>query len=389
MNRRNESLWHARAWAKSAGRATRATRAKCAGRATWATWVAAVAAAATLAGCPPDAFDTGEGEGEGEGDAGCGDDPILGSLGVADGFILVGGQGLPDNIVSVGLKDLGDGSPVELIGLTDDLHVVDLGVYPGSTPALPPEVFDALAPDDQGLARTGDVFPSFLVVDRALIGAGYTRATDFGGFVGAFNALTGATSYIEAPANFAAVTRDDTLFIEAAGLGPAAGGLGVYTAAAGAASFFGGLGDGAVASGNLAVTSDGVLVVGRFAGADNELFALPSATVDAVLAGGAAPDLDAAAPLYTGALNGFSAGVVGVGAGVALVDVDLTTFAGVGVSFIGLADGATVTAAAPVPVLTGGSAACTSVLSLAQTGGDLIVGVHDAAGARLVQVRKR
>src|SRR5262249_30251975 len=116
----------------------------------------ACAIGAVVAGCPPDAHGQGEGEGAGEaeGERPCVTDPILGSLHVEDGFILVQSQGIPGTTIGVGFAKDDVAGTTEMIALTNDLHVVDLGAYPGQTTALPPVVFDALATDDAGLNRT-------------------------------------------------------------------------------------------------------------------------------------------------------------------------------------------------------------------------------------------
>ena len=44
---------------------------------------------------------------------------------------------------------------------------------------------------------------------------------------------------------------------------------------------------------------------------------------------------------------------------------------------------------APVPAVTGGSLECTHINFLTTSGGDIVMGVTDADGSRLVEVRKR
>ena len=361
--------------------------------------------AAFAFGCPPPnggegegEGGVGEGEGEGEGEgAACGNDPLLGGLTLASGFITVAAEGLPDDVIGLGISDLADGSPNKLVGLTNDLHAVDLGTFPGTTPALPAALFDLVAPADAQLDRTSAVFPSFLVVDRALVAGGYTRAIDFGGSLAGFSiAAGGSPQYIDAPLNFAAATRGDVILVNGGGLGAAQSGKAVYaSSAASGESTVATLGASAgIFNGPVVATPSGVVVVGRFNGGNNELFALSSARVDAVLAGGAPIDLDGETAFFTGSLNGFASGVSSFGEGVALINPD-ASFAGASVSFIALTDaGNAVTAAAPIDVVTGGSFACTNVTFLATIAGnaggqDLLVGEHDANGNRVVQLRQQ
>jgi hypothetical protein len=362
-----------------------------------------VALAVVVAACPAPKVDgEGEGEGgaagEGEGEgAACGTDVLLGSLKVGANYVLAGGQGLPPDILAIGLSDQGTGT-VELIGLKNDLHVEDLGTYPGTVPAIPPVLFDALAPADSNLDRTSAVFPSFLVVDGAKIATGYTRLSDQGGSLGSFDSSTPTTAptYLDAPSNFAAAARGGTLFVEAAGLGTVDSGLGVYTNASGTAALFSALGASALGSGNLVVTKSGSLVVGRFIDPDgvladgkNELFAIASSKVDAISAGTDTFDFETATPFFSGTLNGAAWGTSAFHDGMAQIAVD-ASFTGIAVSHTALADsGTSVTASTPDDVVTGGSAACTTISFLATSGEDLLVGVQDAAGHRVIQIHAK
>jgi hypothetical protein len=366
---------------------------------------AALALLVCAVGCPGPSGGEGEGEGgagegegaagEGEG-AGCASDPVLGSLVVGDNWIVAGDQGISSDINTVGISVQGGTS--EIFGLTFDLHVVDVGVFPGGTTLIPPVVFDAVSAADQGLARGTDDFGSFLVVDGPFLAAGYARASDHGGSVaGVDNASAAAPTLVDAPSNFAGARRGDVLLLESAGAGDDTDGLGVFAFAgepstwtAATPTTFATLGASAVGSGNIAATAGGIVVFGRFS-SSNDLYAVSSASADAILAGGAAIDAEGETPFLSTGLNGSGQAMVDFGEGVVFATAD-STFTQFAVQHVDLTDnGADVSASAVDDVVTGGSPACTSINFVAHSNiaEELLIGVSDAAGSRLVQVRHK
>lgn len=342
-----------------------------------------------LAGCLPAASSEGEGEGEapaegeGEGEGPACDDASLGGFELAEGYEVIESAALPTNITLAASTQPANG-PAHLLGMGADLQVYDLGEYPALA-ASPAALFGALASADGDLAPGTEAFPSFLVAGAGRAASGYTRLSDFGGAVGTW-AMGGATAeYLDAPANFAAAMRGDVLIVNGAGLGAQQGGLALYALGTGEPLKLAALGGDAVASGYVAATRSGALVVGQFT-SENELYALGPAAVDAVLGGGPALELGSAPAFLRG---GFGA-VAGFGDGVAVVTIDEATWVSTGVVEVALAVAAgEVTPGAPAPVLQLREGCTTTLPFLSAIGDDVLVGIADASGTRAVRIRRQ
>jgi hypothetical protein len=148
------------------------------------------------------------------------------------------------------------------------------------------------------------------------------------------------------------------------------------------------------ASGPTAVTVEGIAVLGYFGKKDfkNHLHAVAPSRYTPTLQGGAPVDLGGTPEIYAG---GDLFTVAGFGSGVALHrgSYDAQTFAPItqDVSHITLALSGpglgTVSPGPRVPVLVAQDR-CTEVVLLSPMGGDLLVGVADQHGRRLVRLRK-
>ena len=324
----------------------------------------------------------GEGEGEGEGEpTGC-DDPVLGGFVLAPGYVVIESALLPIDTSFAGLSAQ-NGGPARLLGLRGDLLVYDFGALP-TLAATPEPLFDALIDTDQALAPGSDVFPSFLVVGSTASATGYTRASDFGGAIGAHPLTSGASSYLDAPANFSATLRGNVLIVSGAGLADAQDGLGLYATSASAAFLLASLGTDAVASGYLAATTSGVLVAGQFT-SENQLFAIAPGDVDDVLAGGPALSLAS----RTAFLTGDYGALAGFGDAVAIARYDPATWGTTSLVDVALpVAGGAVTPGTPVPILSQNDGCTTGLPFLAPHQGDLLVGVALPDGVRVVRIAR-
>jgi hypothetical protein len=268
----------------------------------------------------------------------------------------------------------------ELIALRQDFVLESLGVWPLTDQAEPQELATILGPGDEALVPGADAFASFLVVDRNLVGAAYSRLSDQGGFAFAYSLETDGGDFIPAPAAFSAAVDGENLWVNGGGLGDVTNGLGVYIAGGGDIRQIAALGEGAF-SGFTASTTNGIMVLGRFT-TQNELFAFPR---NDLLTQTSLVDLAAETPFLASAEIG---GVTGFGAGVAVTRID-ESFTGVALDFIGLSEGANGVQANPaLPVLEPVDAACTSIAFSAPFANDIIVGLRDERGLRVVHLRK-
>lgn len=314
-------------------------------------------------------------------------DADLGTLALGDGFSVVESAPLPGGAFAVATT----------IGLNDEIHVaaldsvseavVDLGAWPtlgGSEP-----LFDAVPAVEASEER---YLSSFLAAGGARIAAGYTLPFDVNSFVSPGTVALhdgAATSYADAEGNYSAAFYGDALLVN----GTSAGAATLYALRPGAS----GLEQSEVAtfpaewaafSGYTAVVRDQIVVVGGYYAATgeaptNHLLAVPASHIDAALAGGVPVDLTSGVDIAAHGMGAVSA--FGDGVAVLKGDFGLTPE---GVVRVGLSldGGDQVSAAAPTFVLRTVDE-CTSIDLLASLGDDLLVGVLDPNGRRLVRVR--
>ena len=323
----------------------------------------------------------GEGEGDGEGDA-CAD-PVLGGFELLAGYTIVDSAPLPAGY-SAAARSESPGQAAHLLGLADDMLVYDLGAFP-TLSATPEPLFDVLTDADQALAPGAEAFPSFLVAQGTVTATGYTRLSDFGGAVGQHSVGTGESSYLDAPANFAASVRGELALVNGAGLDAEQDGLGVYATRSAGTFLLASLGDGAVGSGYVAATSSGAVVLGRFT-SENELFVLGPDDVDGVIGGGPALSLSGELPFLSGGVGALAA----FGDDVAVATYDATTYAATGLLHVALPVSAgEVVPGVPKTVLQLREGCSSTMPFVAPWGDDLLVAIGANGGTRAVQIARQ
>jgi hypothetical protein len=336
-------------------------------------------------------------------------DPKLGTLQLQTGFAAAESAAIPEGIGAV--TAIQSGSEYKLYGLrnTDDTSVADdslhaLGTWPDIT--LGAAALYAVVPQAD---RGNSTYPSgFLINDGTRLLTGYTRgAAGSPGNVLVYDTATPADSvYISAPGNFSAAAVPGAFFINGLGIdGVSENGLALYALNLASKPFQGSklatfpTTNAFAASSHSAVTSDKVAVVG---------YGVP----DSSSSDPWAPyinHLHAVAPgLYTPAISGRTTlaitstnapevysgndlqSVAGFGQGVALHRGTFTATRDV--SRIELTLGGinpdAVTAGDLTPVLTT-SNTCTQVVSMTSMGPDLLIGVKDKNGRRLVRLQQK
>ncbi|XXF77299.1 hypothetical protein P2318_30240 [Myxococcaceae bacterium GXIMD 01537] len=324
-------------------------------------------------------------------------DAKLGTLKLEPGFEAPESAQLPEGITAVtAMAKSGD---YVLYGLRSaDKSLYGLGTWPGVALGAEP-LSSVVAPED----RASSVFLSgYVVNDGVRLLSGYTKSgAGFPGSALVFDTVEPARSnYVLAPGNYSAAGLDGAFLVNGGGLDTLSGDNAVYALRTSAqppsplklASFASAW---KASSGYTAVTADGIAVLGYFSGQDflNHLLAVSPAGYGATLGGsGASVDLSGALDFYSG---GDLFGVAGFGGGVALHrgSYDSTTWAQVtsDVSRVSLSTsgsgGSSVTAGALATVLVAQDR-CTEVVLLAPMGHDLLVGISDKNGRRLVRLHK-
>jgi hypothetical protein len=370
--------------------------------------------AGTDAGTGSDAgTDAGTGSDAGT-DAGvaCADlphDPKLGTLQLQTGFAAAESATIPEGIGAVTV--IQSGSEYTLYGLrnTDNTSVADdsiyaLGTWPDVT--LGSAALYAVVPEAD---RGNSTYPSgFLTNDGTRLLTGYTRgAAGSPGNVLVYDTATPKDSvYVSAPGNFSAAAVSGAFFINGLGIdGASQGGLAVYALNLASKPFQGSklatfpTTNALAASGYSAVTSDKVAVFGYslpdssssdpWAPYINHLHALAPALYTPAVSSRSTLALSTtnAPEIYSG--NDLQS-VAGFGSGVALHRGTFTATRDV--ARIELTPGGinpeSVTAGDLTPVLTT-SNTCTNVVSMAPMGPDLLVGVKDKNGRRLVRLQQK
>ena len=328
-------------------------------------------------------------------------DEKLGTLQLQTGFAAAESVALPAGIGAVSAVQ--SGSDFQLYGLTggSDSSLYALGTWPAiaaSTTPLRPVVPEA----DQG----ANTFPSgYLTNDGTRLLTGYTMlGENFPGKVLVYDTATPAEStYVSAAGNFSAAAVPGAFLINGVGIeGVAEGGSAIYALKTDAKPFQGTklatFPVAGVFSGYTAVTSDNIAVLG-YAASDastsdpfdtiNYLTAVAPAVYTPAISGGTTFVLTNpnAIEIYA---KGDLQGVAGFGTGVALHRGTFT--ATKDISRIELTVGgitpSTVTAGDLTSVLTT-SNTCTNVVGMTPMGADLLVGVADKNGRRLVRLQQR
>ncbi|MGC4119769.1 MAG: hypothetical protein QM765_35385 [Myxococcales bacterium] len=347
------------------------------------------AAVVTDAAVATDAGITGVDAATQEGDAGCAKahDPKLGTLVLGSGYSVQESASIDPAVQGVASV-----SSV-VYGLSSaDGKIYALGTWP-TLSSSPTFAYDVVAPADQGATVYVN---AYLGTDGTRVVGGYTKAgAGFPGNLAVYDPTNAAAStYVSAPGNFSVAGVSGGLLVNSLGLATLSGG-GVYslslspsTKAAKVAGFDPAW---AASSGVTATTTNGVAVLGYFNANDfqNYLRAVsPTALADAI-SGGTTIDLAAAPVVYSGgdlfAASGFGEDLV-----LHRGSYDSVTYAPLtrSVSRLPLTvAGSTVSVGTSDDVLTANDT-CTSVLFLAPLASDLLVGVKDRNGARLVRISR-
>jgi hypothetical protein len=243
------------------------------------------------------------------------DPAVLGTLTLNEGYSLVGSASLPEDVTAVAAVTGIDSLQVYGVDSTANA-VLSLGEWPalGKSDVL----FD-LVPDGE---TPSTVFASpFLATDgSARLAAGYTEPFNpmtgtALGKVAVYDLAQGGSSltHVDAPLNYTAAFLGDRLVVNGGGLGAASEGNALYwwddteLPSTGLLAVFD---EAWQASSGFSATAAGVLAAGGFYddgdGAGNHLLRVTAAEADAVVDGSDAIDLAAAERVATGAI--FAAG---------------------------------------------------------------------------------
>jgi len=320
-------------------------------------------------------------------------DAKLGTLRLEPGFTVAESVAIPSSLVAV--TAITHGNSYKLYGLrTSDKTVQSLGTWPTVTVDSAPPVF-VLAEEDRNETT---FLGGYLTNDGTRVLTGYTKmGTGFPGNVLVYDTVTPANSTrLSAPGNFSAAAVPGTFFINGTGLGTATGPA-VYALRAQnqtyAMSTLATFPSTTAASGYTAVSTNNVAVFGYSVYPKNTLHAVPPAEYTAALSSGKPFALAGWPEVYSGE-DLF--GAAGFGSGVVLHrgSYDPETFAPLTKDVVrreltvGGSSSQTVAVGALTPVLTAVNT-CTQVNTLAPMGEDLLVGVSDENGHRLVRLQKQ
>jgi len=318
-------------------------------------------------------------------------DPKLGTLQLQTGFTAAETGTLPEGIGAV--TAVPSGAEFKLYGLRNtDLYA--LGTWPNVALGAAP-LQSIYAEADRG---GGTKYPNgYLTNDGTRLLAGYTKPgplTNVPGTVLVYDTATPANStYLSANGNFSAAGYSGGFFISGQGLeGASEGGNGIYGLKTGATPFQGSkvatFPTAELFSSATAVASNGVAVFGYSNYPTDTLRAVAPATYNPEISSGAPFVLnDTNAPeVYSGTDLKSAAGF---GQGVALHRGTFTTTSDVSrfELTLGGITPKSVTVGALQSVLTTTNNTCTHVVLLAPMGPDLLVGVKDKNGRRLVRLQ--
>ncbi|EPX61443.1 hypothetical protein D187_001226 [Cystobacter fuscus DSM 2262] len=316
-------------------------------------------------------------------------DARLGTLQLQPGFTVVESAPLPASIGAI-TSVAGASGSYTVYGVNSDKSVYALGTWPNvaasTTPLFP--VVEPNGPQDAFVSN-------YLASDGVRLVAGYTRA-DLSGKVAVHDTVTNASTYLSAKGNFSAVGLDGAFLLNGLALeGVSETGSAVYALKTQSTPFsvsrLATFPVAQSASGFNALTTNKIVVLGYYGG-NNVLHAVSPETYAPALAAGTSLDLaDTNTPrIYAGSDLFYAAGF---GAGVALHrgsysesyeqlthDVSRIALSPAG------SDGKGVTAGDLKAVLTQSNNTCTSVVAMAPLAEDLLVGVEDKNGRRLVRL---
>ncbi|MBZ4396219.1 hypothetical protein K8625_10945 [Myxococcus sp. AS-1-15] len=325
-------------------------------------------------------------------------DPKLGTLVLQPGFVAAESVALSPDILALGASPGPTYAFYGIQGRGKDAALYSLGTWPDLLPGTT-KLFDIITPADREGGAT--VYPNGYVINDGLrVFTGYTLgATGSPGNVAAYDLATPAnSSFVVAPKNFsaAAFTSGElsAVLVNGGGLGSASDlavyGLVTSTDPMGTVRAVNFPQGDVVGSGFTAVTDTGVAALGYFdQNFVNVLHGVAPTTLATAITSGTPLDLGTQAKVDVGSdfndVAAFGGGVVLNRGAYAPPDYD---FVATDVSRYALSVGANdaVTVGARVPVLTYVNQ-CTTVRMLKALGSDVLVGVSDRNGRRLVRLQ--
>lgn len=326
-------------------------------------------------------------------------DAKLGTLKLSAGYEVTESAVVPEGLVAVTAMPKGNDYALYALKGGTDKSIYTLGTWPTEVALGAQPLAQVVAPED----REGNVFlNTYLANDGTRLLAGYTKLGDNApGSVLVFDTANPDKSYYQpAPGNYSAVGIEGAFLINGLGLEASSNDSAVYALQAGVtpvkplklATFdpkwnpF---------SGPTAMTSDGIAVFGYYVAESfaNHLRAVAPAKYGAVLTDGAAAVDTSNAPMVYNRSDLFD--IAGFGDGVALHRgaYDSVTFNAFTKSVarvplaVSAGDAQAVTVGTLQDVLVAEDT-CTNVMYLAPLGRDLLVGITDKNGRRLVRVHK-
>ncbi|QSQ12841.1 hypothetical protein [Myxococcus landrumensis] len=324
-------------------------------------------------------------------------DPKLGTLQLQAGFVAAESVAMPDNVAALGSSPGPTYSIYAVQGSGKDAALYSLGTWPNLQPATT-KLYDVVTPADR--AGSAAVYAGGYVVNDGLrLLAGYTLgASGSPGSVAVYDfAMAANSTYISAPKNFTAASFSNgdvsAVLINGGGLGSLPTGLGIYglvtSATPVATTRVANFPQGTVASGFTAVADNGVAALGLFNGDFvNVLYGVAPAPLSTAITTGTPLELAAQTPIDVGTdFNGAASFGSGVVVNRGAYDENYT-FVSTDVSRFALSTGNnanTVTVGARTPVLVYPNQ-CTRVTMLEPLGSDVLVGVSDKNGRRLVRL---
>jgi hypothetical protein len=337
--------------------------------------------------------DTGKDAGT---DAGlsCADTPHdakLGTLKLEQGFTAAESAPLPEGISAIAAVP-GSNS---LYGLRRaDTSLYSLGAWPDVALGAAP-LFNVIAPED----RQATTFLSgYLTSGGNWLLTGYTRSgAGFPGTLALYNtASPGSSSYVQAPGNFSAAFASGSFLVNGLGLAGSSGAnAAVHALVPGSSplqsSRLATFPSSTAYSGATAVTTAGVAVFGYSdASFTNHLLAVAPTVYQSSLNDGSTFALDSATPVYSGS-DLFGAATFGTGIALHRGSYD-SNYTAVTKDVIRME----LTASSSGAVFVGDSTrvlrredTCTRLVLLTPLGSDLLVGVSDRNGRRLVRLQRQ
>ncbi|MFY2562710.1 hypothetical protein ACN469_34275 [Corallococcus terminator] len=326
-------------------------------------------------------------------------DAKLGTLALQPGFVATETAPLPTGIAALGSSPGPTYSFYAVQGAGKDAALYSMGTWP-DLQLSPTKLYDVVTPEDRAGAPT--VYPGgYLINDGQRVFTGYTMgATGSPGSISTYDIATPASSsFLSAPKNYsaAAFSNGDTraVLVNGGGLGTLPAVLGIYGLVTSAdpvgnvlvANF---PAQGVVGSGFTAVADNGVAALGYFNGDFvNVIYGVAPSVVAQAITSGTPLELAAQTAIDVGSdfdnASSFGAGLVlnrgGYDENFTFVSTDVSRFA------LSVSTGSTsVTVGARTAVLNYVDQ-CTTVTRLESLGSDVLVGVADKNGRRLVRLQ--